>query len=125
MEKRNLLMLLLGGVMMVPTVSMAYPDGDGTGGDDEHLDVHRSPEHNPYVYITYHESNGTVLVTFNSAIDNAEILVYQNGVEVDYQVINATAGMQVPITLSAYGGGEFSIQVKSGTTLLAIYSINL
>lgn len=125
MEKRNFLMLLLGGVMMVPTLSMAYPDRDGTGGDDEHLDVHRSPQHNPYVYISYNECNGSALVTFNSAVNNAEILVYQNGVEVDYQVINATTGMQVPITLSAYGGGEFSIQVKSGTTLLAIYSINL
>lgn len=125
MEKRNLLMLLLGGVMMVPTVSMAYPDGDGTGGDDEHLDVHRSPEHNPYVYITYHESNGTVLVTFNSAVDNAEILVNLNGEEVDYQVIDATAGMQVPITLSAYGSGEFVIQVKSGSTLLATLNVTM
>ena len=123
MEKRNFLMLLLGGVMMVPTLSMAYPDRDGTGGDDEHLDVHRSPQHNPYAYITYHESNGTVLVTFISAIDNAEILVYQNGVGVDYQVINATTGMQVPITLSSYGSGEFVIQVKSGSTLLATLNV--
>lgn len=118
-------MLLFGGVMMVPTVSMAYPDGDGTGGDDEHLDVHRSPAQNPNAFITYNESNGAALVTFNSAVENAEILVYQNGVEVDYQVIDATPGMQVPISLLAYGNGEFTIQVKSGTTLLATCSINM
>lgn len=121
MKKRNLLVLLLGGMMMVPTTIAA----DNDGYDDCNQEIHRSPEHNPYVYITYHESNGTVLVTFNSAIDNAEILVYQNGVEVDYQVINATAGMQVPITLSAYGTGEFTIQVRSDSTLLATYSVTL
>ena len=125
MEKRNLLILLLGGVMMVPTMCMAYPDRDCTGGDDEHIDVHRSPKHNPYVYISYNECNGTTLITFNSTIDNAEILVYQNGVEVDYQLLDATAGTQIPIDLSAYGTGEFTIQVKRYSTLLATYSITL
>lgn len=121
MKKRNLLVLLLGGMMMVPTTIAA----DNDGYDDCNQEIHRSPEHNPYVYITYHESNGTVLVTFNSAVDNAEILVNLNGEEVDYQVIDATAGMQVPITLSAYGSGEFVIQVKSGSTLLATLNVTM
>lgn len=118
-------MLLYGGMMMVPTGGMAYPDGDGTGGDDEHLDVHRSPTHYPYAFITYDENIGNALVTFNTAVDNAEILVYQNGVEIDYQLLNAIAGTELPIYLSAYGGGEFTIQVKSGTTLLATYGITI
>lgn len=127
MKKRNLLMLLLGGMMMTPIGSNANPDGDGKGmeGDDEHLVIHRSPINYSYAFITYYESNGSILVTFNSAIDEAEILVYQNGMEVDYQVIDATAGMQVPITLSAYGSGEFVIQVKSGSTLLATLNVTM
>ena len=117
MEKRNLLILLLGGVMMVPTMCMAYPDRDCTGGDDEHIDVHRSPKHNPYVYISYNECNGTTLITFNSTIDNAEILVYQNGVEIDYQLL----------ALFTFGGGlnTCSSTVKRYSTLLATYSITL
>lgn len=125
MKKRNLLMLLLGGMMMTPIISNANPDGDGKGmeGDDEHLVIHRSPARYPHALISYDESIETAFVSFNSAIDEAEILVYQNGVEVDYQVIDATAGMQVPITLSTYGSGEFVIQVKSGSTLLATFNV--
>ena len=107
----------------MPTSKMAKFD---CGWDDNAEPViWRTPAHNPYVYITYDESNGTVLVTFNSAVDNAEILVNLNGEEVDYQVIDATAGMQVPITLSTYGSGEFVIQVKSGSTLLATFNVTL
>ena len=116
-------MLLLGGMALMPTSMMAKFD---CGWDDNAEPViWRTPAHNPYVYITYDESNGTVLVTFNSAVDNAEILVNLNGEEVDYQVIDATAGMQVPITLSTYGSGEFVIQVKSGSTLLATFNVTL
>ena len=116
-------MLLLGGMTLMPTSMMAKSD---YGWDDNAEPViWRTPAHNPYVYITYDESNGTVLVTFNSAVDNAEILVNLNGEEADYQVIDATAGMQVPITLSTYGSGEFVIQVKSGSTLLATFNVTL
>jgi hypothetical protein len=121
MKKKILLMLLLGGMTLMPTGMMAKSD---YGWDDNAEPViWRTPAHNPYVYITYDESNGTVLVTFNSAVDNAEILVNLNGEEVDYQVIDATTGMQIPISLPIYGSGEFTIQVKSGTTLLSIENI--
>lgn len=116
-------MLLLGGMALMPTSMMAKFD---CGWDDNAEPViWRTPAHSPYAYITYDESNGSILVSFNSAIDEAEILVYQNGMEVDYQVIDATAGMQVPITLSTYGSGEFVIQVKSGSTLLATFNVTL
>ena len=125
MEKRNFLMLLLGGVMMVPTLSMAYPDRDGTGGDDEHLDVHRSPQHNPYAYITYDETTSMAYACFVSAVNDAEVIVYRDGEVVDSLVIDAVAGTQIPIDLSAYGTGEFTIQVRSDSTLLATYSVTL
>lgn len=84
MKKKILLMLLLGGMTLMPTSMMAKSD---YGWDDNAEPViWRTPAHNPYVYITYDESNGTVLVTFNSAVDNAEILVNLNGEEVDYQL---------------------------------------
>lgn len=85
MKKKILLMLLLGGMTLMPTSMMAKSD---YGWDD-----------------------------------NAEILVNLNGEEVDYQVIDATTGMQIPISLPIYGSGEFTIQVKSGTTLLSIENI--
>lgn len=115
-------MLLLGGMVMLSTETMGQTDGND---NNERPNYPRSPAHSPYAYITYDESNGSILVSFNSAIDEAEILVYQNGMEVDYQVIDATAGMQVPITLSAYGNGEFVIQVKSGSTLLATLNVTM
>lgn len=121
MKKRNLLVFLLGGMLMVPTAIAA----DNDGYDDCNQEIHRGPVHMSYVLISYDESIETAFVSFNSAIDEAEILVYQNGMEVDYQVIDATAGMQVPITLSTYGSGEFVIQVKSGSTLLATFNVTL
>ena len=107
--------------MMVPTTIAA----DNDGYDDTNQEIHRGPAHNPYAYITYNQGNGTALLTFNFTIDDAEILVYQNGTEVDYQEIDATTGTQVPVYLSAYGCGEFSIQVKSGSTLLATFDVTL
>lgn len=112
-------MLMLGGMVMMPATMVA----DDGGYDDTNQEIHRSPVHNPYVYINCDESNGTALVSFNSAVDNAEILVYQNGVEVDYQTFDATVGTLFPIYLLDYGSGEFIIQVKRGTMLLATCTI--
>lgn len=120
--KRNLLMLLLGGMVMLPSGALAQ---SGSDDNNQNFDNHRSPAHNPHVLISYDESIETALVTFNSAVDNAEILVYQNGVEVDYQLLDAAAGTQIPLDLSAYGTGEITIQVKRYSTLLATYSITL
>lgn len=107
---------------MMPAYMLAQPDGN----DDGHSpDYPRCPIHNPYAYIIYNECNGIALVTFNYAIDGAEILVYQNGIEADDYLLDAIAGTQVPISLSAYGSGEFVIQVKSGSTLLATFNVIL
>lgn len=114
-------MLLLGGMVMMPTTIAAEDDGY----DDTNQEIHRSPAHNTYVCITYDENMGTALVSFNCAIDGAEIQVYQNGIEVDDYLLNAIAGTQVPISLSAYGSGEFVIQVKNGFTLLATFNVTL
>lgn len=115
-------MLLLGGMAMMPTYMLAQPDCN----DDGHSpDYPRCPIHNPSAYIIYNECNGIALVSFNSSIDGAEILVYQDGIEVDYYLLDAISGMQVPVPLTAYGSGEFVIQVKSGSTLLAILNVTL
>lgn len=119
---KNFLALTLCGVMMMPATLMALPDNDK---NDYYPGQHRSPAYSPYVYIIYNESTGIATVCFKTDVADAEFIIYQNGMEVDYQVIDATAGMQVPITLSAYGSGEFVIQVKSGSTLLATFNVTL
>ena len=104
---------------MIPSIVMAHPDGNDD--NDGRPEIHRSPNVNSCVYISYDETTGIANVYFVSAISDAEVLIYQNGVLVDNWAVNATAGMQLPIYLPAYGSGEFTIQVKSGVTLLATY----
>ncbi len=120
--KKNYLMLLLGGMVMMPTMAQACPDD---GDNDREPGVWRGPAKNPYAYINYDEVSGVACVYFLSAVCDAEIIVYLNGVEIDNQMINAEEGLQVPIYLPIYGSGEFTIQVKSGSTLIATYYTTL
>lgn len=122
MKKENLLMLLLGGMVMMPTMAKAQSNGDDNNQVPEQ---NRGPAHNPCAYITYDETTGMAYVCFVSAVDNAEVIVYHDGVVADSQIIDAAAGTQIPIGLSAYGTGEFTIQVRRDSTLLATYSITL
>ena len=119
MKKKNLLMLLLGGMVMMPMSMMAQSNDDTTPGKQ------RGPAQNPCAYIIYDETTGMAYACFVSAVDDAEVIIYCDGVEVDSQIIDAAAGMQIPIDLSAYGTGEFTIQVRRDSTLLATYSITL
>ena len=118
--KKNFLMLLLGGAMLMPMTVLAQP----SNSDDE-PGQHRSPFHNPYAYITYDENSGVANITFLTTIADAEIVVWQNGEHVNSQSLVATEGTQIPIYLPIYGSGEFTIQVKSGLTLAAIFYVIL
>jgi len=103
MKKKNLLMILLGGMVMMPTTAKAQSNGD----DNNQLPgKNRSPAQNPYAYITYDETAGMAYACFVSAVDGAEVVVYRDGEVVDSLVIDAVAGTQIPIDLSAYGTGE-------------------
>lgn len=119
MKKKDLLMLLLGGMVMMPVSIMAQSN------DNTNPDKHRIPAQNPHAFITYDETTGMAYVCFVSAVDDAEVIVYHDGIVVDSQIIDAAAGTQIPIVLSAYGTGEFNIQVRRDSTLLATYSITL
>ena len=112
-------MLLLGGMVMMPAKIMAQSD------NNKDPDKHRSPAQNPHAYITYDETTGMAYACFVSAVDDAEVIVYHDGVVADCQIIDAAAGTQIPIDLSVYGTGEFTIQVRRYSTLLATYSITL
>lgn len=117
--KKNFLMLLLGGAMLMPTTVMAQPDNDKMPGQ------HRSPTHNQYAYITYDENSGVANITFLTACSNAEIILLQDGMQVDCQSLDVDKGTLIPIYLSTYGSGEFTIQVESGSTLVATYYTTL
>ena len=117
--RKNFLMLLLGGAMLMPMTVLAQPDNNKEPGQ------HRSPFHTPYAYISYDENSGMVNVTFLTTIADAEIVVLQNGEQVSSQSLVAVEGTQIPLYLLVYGSGEFTIQVKSGSTLIAIYYTTL
>lgn len=120
--KKNFMIFLLGGMMMMPTMAQTCPDD---GDNDREPGVWRSPAKRPHAYINYDEANGVACVNFLSAINNAEIIVYLNGIEVDSQMLDAEEGTLIPIYLPTYGSGEFTIQVKSGSTLIATYYTTL
>lgn len=121
--KKNFLMLLLGGMMMQPTTMLAQTNGDD--GNDGEPGVWRSPAKRPHAYINYNEANGVACVYFLSAVNDAEVIVYLNGAEINNQMIDAEEGSQIPIYLPTYGSGEFTIQVKSGSALVATYYTTL
>lgn len=118
--KKNFLMLLLGGAMLMPTTMMAQPDPD-----DQDPGQHRSPAHNSFVYIAYDDNSSMVNVVILTAVPDVEIIIYLNGTEVDGLMLDAEEGTQIPIYLPTYGSGEFTIQVRSGSTLLATYCTTL
>ena len=120
--KKNFLMLLLGGAMLMPTTVIAQPSGNN---DEPKPDVRRSPAKRPHAYINYDENSGVANITFLTTIADAEIVVWQNGEQASSQSLVAAEGTQIPLYLPAYGTGEFTIQVKSGSTLLATCSITL
>lgn len=120
--KKNFLMLLLGGAMLMPTTVIAQPSGYE---DEPKPNVPRSPARNQYAYITYDENSGMANITFLTTITNAEIIVLLDGVQIDCQSLDVNKGTQIPIYLSTYGSGELTIQVRRGSTLLAIYDITL
>ncbi len=119
--KKKFLVFLLGGMMM-PTMAQACPDD---GDNDREPGVWRGPAKRPHAYINYNEANGVACVYFLSAVNDAEVIVYLNGAEINNQMIDAEEGSQIPIYLPTYGSGEFTIQVKSGSTLLATYYTTL
>lgn len=121
--KKSFMMFLLGGIMTMPTMAQTCPDNDDDTGD--YPGVWRSPARLPRAYINYDEASGFACVHFLSVVNNVEISVYLNGTEVDTQVVDAVKGTQIPIYLPTYGCGSFTVQVKSGSTLLAIYRITL
>ena len=119
--KKNFLIILLGGLMMMPAKLLACPD-DGDESDDK-PDVWRGPVKYPHAYISYNEESGLAFVHFLSAVNDATIVVYLNGIEIDGQLVEAVEGMQIPLYLPVYGCGEFTIQVKSGSILLTTYCV--
>ena len=93
----------------MPTTAKAQSNGD----DNNQLpEKKRSPAQNPHAYITYDETTGMAYVCFVSAVNDAEVIVYRDGEVVDSQIIDAVTSTQIPIDLSAYGTGEFTIQVR-------------
>ena len=104
----------------MPTTVMAQPNNN-----DKEPGQHRSPAHNWSAYITYDENSGVANITFLTTITDAEIVVLLDGMQVDWQSLNVDKGTQVPIYLPTYGSGEFTIQVKSGSTLITTYYITL
>ncbi len=118
--KKSFLVFMLGGLMM-PATMMALTDN----GDDYYTNHHRSPTYHPYAYITYDETTSIATISFRTAVADAEVIIYQDGIEVDALSLAATEGMQIPINLLTYGCGDFTIQVKSDTTLLATFDICL
>ena len=96
---------------MMPMSMMAQSNDDTTPGKQ------RGPAQNPCAYITYDETTGMAYACFVSAVDDAEVIFYRDDEVVDSLVIDAVAGTQIPIDLSAYGTGEFTIQVRSDSTL--------
>lgn len=122
MKKRNLLLLLLEGMLIIPTDIKAQTESTDNNGMPNYP---RCPAQNPYAYINYDETTGIAYVCFMFAVDDAEVAVYRDGDVVDSQTINVVAGTQIPVDLSAYGAGEFTIQVRRDSTLLATYSVTL
>lgn len=120
--KKNYLMLLLGGVLLMPTTVIAQPSGYE---DEPKPNVPRSPARNQYAYITYDENSGIANITFLTASSNVEIIVFLDGMQVDSQSLDVDKGTLVPIYLPTYGTGEFTIQVKIGSTLVATYYTTL
>jgi hypothetical protein len=124
--KKKLFGIVLGGMLFSPMCVTALTFTDGNGNDDGSIpNFPRSPAHNPSAYITYFDMTGVALVSFVSSVDNAEIIVMKDGMVVANQGCQATAGMQIPIYLPAYGSGEFCIEVRSGNTLIAYFNVTL
>jgi hypothetical protein len=121
--KKKILMLLFGGLVMMPTTMLAQTDGDDD--DNDKPGVWRSPARLPRAYINYDEASGFACVHFLSTVNNTVIIIYLNGIEIDCQLVEAVEGMQIPLYLPAYGCGEFTIKVKSGSTLIATNYITL
>ena len=126
MMKKNLMMILLGCTVFMPTGVMAQNDGGGLGeGSGNHGGPHYSPVNNAGASITYNESSNTAYVLFLSDADDVEITVCIDDVVVDSQTMDVESGSQIPLPLSAYGYGEIIIYVRRGTTLLAVFNTTL
>jgi hypothetical protein len=108
----------------MPACLYAQTNG-GSAGNGNDPDNPFSPPNNPCVYISTNQNSSFAVVCFVSSMEDAEIEVYLDGAEVDSLTITATAGTQIPLSLSAYGTGELTIYVRRGTTLLAYYSTSI
>lgn len=122
--KKKLLTILLGGMMLNPTIAVAQNDG-GSVGNGNDPDYPSGITNNLRAYITTNQSMSFAIVCFVSSVENAEILVCLDGTEVDRLTVTATAGTRVPLYLPAYGTGELTIYVRRGTTLLAVFNTTL
>ena len=100
--KKKLLMILMSGMMLIPTSVKAQDDGGGHGGYGTGNGPYYSPGVNLGAIITYNESSNTAYVWFTSAVDDAEITICINGVVVDIQTFDVEAGSQIPLSLSAF-----------------------
>ena len=91
--KKKLLMILMSGMMLIPTSVKAQDDGGGHGGG---YGTGNGPYYSPGVnlgaIITYNESSNTACVWFTTAVDDAEITICIDGVVVDIQTFDVEAG---------------------------------
>lgn len=122
--KKKFMTILIGSMILLPTSVAAQTNGGGPGIGN-YPDIPRIPARSPSAYIAYNDGLNIATVCFRTTVEGAEIVLYKNGVGVESISGNAEAGTQIPLYLPAYGSGEFTIYVKRGTTLLAVYNITL
>ena len=70
--------------------------------------IRRAP-HMPYIIDRM--NNGVCSLTFMRALDNAEIMIYQNGILIDQNSGSFAEGETYTLDLQGYGKGEYTIEV--------------
>lgn len=121
LKKKGLLGILLGVTLQIPICAMAQEDGGGYGSGGPY----NCPKYHNDVVFTFNVFCNTIYAQFMYNADDVEIIVFKNEMIVGRQVVCVQISTIIPIELSKYGGGRFTIYVKRGTFISGIYSVNL
>lgn len=120
---RNFLLVILAGMMLLPTVAEAkvYKTKDRIETDEIPI---RTPA-STFVSVNLNETTGILTLYCVGNVGTMQVTISQNGVDIDDDYMAVSNGQSVVYDLSGYAVGEYllTIELGNGTTKQYIISI--
>lgn len=120
---KKIILLLLTGLMMVPSSMNAKVFTSTTPAEDDKTPV-RSPAAS-YVTISLNETSGLLTMYFIGNVGNVEMTISQNGTVIDYDCFAGSNGGTETYSFASYAVGEYLLTLETENGSVSQYIITV